>query len=66
MKQVVSHERSEESLEAKARWFQTLTTNERAEMLCYFTDLMLSVNPGIIEHKDVEPIEGRILVVSKA
>jgi len=65
MKQVISHERSEESMEAKARWFQSLSMNERADLLCQFTDLVLGVNPKIMEQKDAQSIEGRILVISQ-
>ena len=65
MKQVISHERSEESMEAKARWFQSLSMNERADLLCQFTDLILGVNPKIMEQKDAQSIEGRILVISQ-
>jgi hypothetical protein len=61
----ISHDRQEESIEAKARWFQSLTIEQRAEILCQFTDLILSVNPKIIEQKDVKPIPGRIQVLSK-
>ena len=61
----ISHDREEESIEAKARWFQSLTIEQRAEILCQFTDLILSVNPKIIEKKDVKPIPGRIQVLSK-
>ena len=61
----ISHDRSEESIEAKARWFQSLSYEQRAEVLRQFTDLILSVNPKIMEQKDVKPIEGRILVLSE-
>ena len=61
----ISHDRQEETLEAKARWFQSLTLSERMELLCLFTDLVLSSNPRIVEQKDAQPIAGRILVLSK-
>jgi len=61
----ISHDHKEESFEAKTRWFQSLTIEQRAELLCQFTDLILSVNPKIIEQKDVKPIPGRIQVLSK-
>ena len=50
-KGTVSHNRDEETMEAKARWFQSLTLAERMDMLCAFTDLALSVNPTLQEHK---------------
>lgn len=66
MEKTVSHSRSEETPEAKARWFQSLPLEERMEMLCMFTDMILSANPGILESKDVKPVAGRIRVLSKA
>jgi len=66
MKQSISHSRTEETPEAKARWFQSLSLEERMELLCLYTDLILSANPTILESKDVKPIAGRIRVLSKA
>ena len=65
MEQTISHDRKEETIEAKARWFQSLSLNERAELLCQFTDMILFVNPNIVEKKDAKPVEGRILVLSE-
>lgn len=65
MQAAISHNFEEETPEAKARWFQSLTLNERMELLCSFTDMILSVNPRIVEQKDVEPVAGRILVLSQ-
>ena len=62
----VSHSRSDETIEAKARWFQSLTLSERMDMLCAFTDLALSVNPTLQEHKHAQPVAGRIQVLSAA
>lgn len=62
----VSHEFSDESQEAKARWFQSLTLQARMEMLCAFTDMILGVNPRIVEQqRNVKPVTGRILVLSQ-
>ena len=66
MHKSISHDRNEETIEAKARWFQSLTPQERAELLCQYTDMILAVNPSIVEGKDAQPITGRILVLSKA
>ncbi|MEA3338993.1 MAG: hypothetical protein U9R15_03410 [Chloroflexota bacterium] len=60
----ISHDRSEESLEAKARWFQSLSIKERMGLLCAFTDLILALNPDIVEQKDAQPVAGRVLVLS--
>jgi len=66
MSRWISHGREEESIEAKARWFQSLTLEERMRLLCEFTDLILANNPDIVEQKHVEPVEGRIRVISAA
>lgn len=60
----ISHDWLQETPEAKAQWFQSLTLQERIELLCHFTDMILAVNPKIIEKKDVEPVAGRIRVLS--
>ena len=65
MKGTVLYGREHESPEAKARWFQSLTLSERMELLCSFTDLALEANPALPDRKHVEPIEGRIQVLSK-
>ena len=62
----ITHDFEEETLEAKGRWFQSLSLEERMELLCEFTDLILSVNPQIVNQKDAEPVAGRILVLSKS
>ncbi len=66
MVMTISHELAEETLEAKARWFQSLTLSERMDLLCFFTDLVLENNPLIVERKDAKPIAGRVRVLSKA
>jgi hypothetical protein len=43
----ISHDWKEESMEAKVRWFQSLTMEERMEAFCAFTDLMLALNPRL-------------------
>lgn len=62
----VTHDRTEETIEAKTLWFRSLTLAERMEMLCTFTELLLMTNPKIVEQKDAEPIEGRVLVLAAA
>jgi len=61
----VSYDRSEESMEAKARWFQSLSITERLDTFCFFTELILSQHPEMAEGKDVEPIPGRIQVLQR-
>lgn len=60
----VSHDRYEETSEEKARWFQSLSVEERMELFRAFTDLILAVNPHIVEQKDAQPIEGRVRVLA--
>jgi hypothetical protein len=60
----LSHDWQEETIEAKARWFQSLSLAERMDLLCWFTDLILTTNPRIMEQKDAQPIEGRIRVLT--
>jgi len=60
----VSHDRRDETPEGKARWFQSLSMEDRMEMLCWFTDLALSANPSLQGGEDAEPTAGRVRVVS--
>lgn len=66
MVMTISHDLAEETPEAKARWFQSLSLTERMELLCQFTDLVFENNPHIVEHKNAKPITGRVRVLSKA
>jgi len=63
MGKAISHDRYEESAEAKARWFRSLTVSERMEMLCSFTDLALTADPSLQERKHAQPVAGRIQVL---
>ena len=60
----ISHDREDESIEAKARWFHSLSLKERMDLLCSFTELALAVNPNLADGKDAQPIEGRVQVLS--
>lgn len=66
MKGTVSYGRGEETPEAKARWFQSLTLEERMDVLCYFTDLALSVNPNLPDLKDAQQTKRGIQILSRA
>ena len=59
----IIHDSQEETIEVKTRWFRSLTLAERMEMLCAFTELLLSANPQIVEQKHAEPVEGRVRVL---
>jgi len=60
----ISHTWQDETPEAKARWFRSLSVAERLDLLCWFTDLALAANPRIMERKDIQPIPGRVQVLS--
>ena len=59
----ISHDRQDESPEAKARWFRSLSLTERMELLCSYTNLILSVRPDLMGSRDARPIAGRIQVL---
>jgi hypothetical protein len=61
----VSHDRSEETPEAKAAWFRSLSLEERMELLCAFTDLILANNPNVADRRNARPTQGRVRVISK-
>jgi hypothetical protein len=62
--QYISHDRQEESIEAKVLWFKSLSLSERMEMLCVFTDLALSLNPGLAEKKDAQQTKKCVQILS--
>jgi hypothetical protein len=62
----ISHSRAEETAEAKARWFQTLSLAERMDLLCAFTDLALESNPDLPNRRHAQSTSGRIRVVEPA
>lgn len=47
----VSHERRDESIDAKARWFQSLSLEDRMNVFVAFTDLILENNPDAVKKK---------------
>ena len=59
----VSHDRSDETLEAKARWFHSLSLQERMDYFVAISDLIYEVNPSLFRARHAEPIEGRICVL---
>lgn len=61
----ISHDIRDESLEAKARWFQSLSLEERMDVFVAFTNLILENNPDIVKHKYVRPASERVRVISK-
>lgn len=61
----ISHDKRDESLDAKARWFQSLSLEERMNVFVAFTNLILENNPDIVKQKYVRPASERIRVISK-
>jgi hypothetical protein len=61
----VSHDIKDEEMESKARWFQSLSLEERMDVFVSFTNLILENNPDIVNKKYVRPASDRIGVVSK-
>ena len=61
----VSHDRAEETIEAKVQWFRALPLSERMEIFCAFTDLALDINPDLPNQKDAQPTHGRIQILSR-
>ena len=62
----VSHDRREETPEAKARWFQSLTLAERMDIFCSVTDLALTANPHLADERHAQSTSGRIRVLESA
>ncbi len=60
----VSHDWTEETPEAKVRWFRTLSMADRMQILCELTDLALSVDPALSEKNRAQPTAGRIQIIS--
>ncbi len=61
----ISHDIRDESIEAKARWFQSLSLEARMDVFVAFTNLILENNPDIVKKKYVRPASERIRVISE-
>jgi len=66
MNKAVTHDRGDESIEAKTRWFRSLPLSERMDMFCSFTDMALTLNPDLADKKDAQQTERRIRIISAA
>ena len=64
MIETVSHDLQERTPEAKARWFQSLSLEERMELLCVFTDLVYETKALIAEQNNDPSVAERIRVLS--
>lgn len=60
----ISHNRSDETIEAKVKWFRTLNLSERMDMLCSYTDLALELNPQLPDKKHAQQAKKRIQILS--
>jgi ferritin len=60
MNESISHSFADESIDAKAKWFRSLSLEERMNMLVAFTNLILENNPEIAKKKHVRPASDRI------
>lgn len=61
----ISHDRGEEDILAKARWFAQFTPEERLRMLIEWADAMLALNPAIEDKDRASPVAGRIQVLAR-
>lgn len=64
MNKHISHNRNDESPEAKARWFQSLSVAQRMDYLCAVTDLILENNPLIADLKNAQSTSKRIQILT--
>ena len=62
----ISHNRSDETIEAKVKWLRKLKLSERMDMLCAYTDLALELNPQLPDKKYAQQTKGRIQILSAA
>lgn len=61
----ISHDREDESLRAKVRWFRTLTKAQRLAHFAEFYTLALTLNPEIADRKDVRPPSERVQIIER-
>lgn len=62
----VSHDRGDESPEAKTRWFQSLTLEERMDLFVSYTNLILSNNPDVMRKKrNTRPDRGHFQAITR-
>lgn len=61
----ISHDREDETLRAKVRWFRTLTPEQRLAHFAEFYTLALTLNPDIADRKDVRPPSERVQIIER-
>ena len=52
-----------DSMEAKARWFQALTVEERMEWLDREVEAALAADPGLVERSLPEEVPGKVRIL---
>ena len=62
----ISHDITDESIEAKVQWFRALPLSERMEIFCNYTDLALELNPDLAGKKDAQSTKGRVRILPEA
>ena len=66
MELTISHDFRDESLESKAKWFKSLSVEERMDFLCEIFDMILETNPRFIKRIHAQPTSRRVRVLTKA
>jgi hypothetical protein len=61
----VHHGYEWETPEAKARWFQSLSEEERMDLMCEFYDLIVENQPDIARRKRASQAQGRVQVLRR-
>lgn len=61
----ISHDRADESLEAKARWFKSLSFEARMDLFFETVEIALAMNPGLMERKNAQRPQGSFQVVER-
>jgi len=62
----ILHSWNDESIEAKTRWFQSLSMEERLQVWGEFMDMILSINPNVARQNiHVDSTAKRIRIISK-
>ena len=66
MNSQISHDRNDDTIEAKVKWFRALTLSQRMDMRCTFTDFALELNPQLPDKKYAQQTKGRIQILTAA
>ena len=61
----IGHDRREEDLASKARWFSSRSPEERLRTLLEWSEAMQKLNPGIRDVGRHAAVKGRIQIVER-